>query len=110
MTWRSRAACLDDNVDPGWFDTDEDNVPPVEAMRICVGCPVRLPCLQTALETITSDDDGVWGGTTVSNRTQIRQQRMSKARAMALGDRMAAMRTAAERRADLEPWLDEECA
>lgn len=106
--WRERAACLDDRVDPAWFDPDHDHDPgfkPTRAMRICQGCPVRADCLEEALSVPMSDDGGVWGGTSTVNRNRIRQGRMTREQAMAAGDRTAAMRTAAERRQADEPWL-----
>lgn len=105
MTWRSRAACLDDQVDPAWFDMDGAGVLPVEAMRVCRGCPVRTECLDAALSVQVSDDAGVWGGTTFYRRFEIRRGRLSRARAMGYGDRIAQQRTHQERLNDEEPWL-----
>jgi len=100
MTWRTRAACNDPAVEPEWFFAEDRGFFPVEAMRVCAGCPVRLDCLLDALKVSTSDDSGVWGGTTPNNRNEVRLGRMSAGRAMALGDRIAGLRTRAEQAAD----------
>ncbi len=106
MSWRDAAACHDDTVDPAWFDPFQGKGHiPVRAMRICGGCPVRDACLQEALGFPTSDDDGVWGGTTSRARNEIRGRRLSRAAAMAAGDRIAGMRTPEEQAAAAEPWL-----
>lgn len=39
-----------------------------EAKRICSGCPVKLECLQYAIET---EQWGVWGGLTRGSRTRL---------------------------------------
>jgi len=109
VTWRDYAACYRPGViDPDLFVSDGKGHVPIEAMRICRTCPVRINCLDEALATPTSDDEGVWGGTTVNNRNEIRMRRMTPARAMALGDRIADLRTEQERLAEDEPWLLED--
>jgi hypothetical protein len=44
------------------------------AIRICKGCPVRLPCLEYALGVPQASDWGVWGATTAAERRAMRKQ------------------------------------
>ena len=43
-----------------------------KAKNICVGCPVKEPCLEFALK---HDEKGVWGGTSDRERNRIRIRR-----------------------------------
>lgn len=43
-----------------------------EAVAICNRCPVRLDCLQHALDNF--EDDGVWGGMAGSARRELRRR------------------------------------
>ena len=96
MSWIERAACNQPDVEPSWFDVSEQGMRPIEALRICRGCPVRLNCLAEALGRPSSDDSGVWGGTTHRNRREVRAGRMTAGRAMGLGDRLANQPTTEE--------------
>lgn len=94
MTWRNRAACHDDTVDPAWFDPFQGRgFLPIRAMRVCERCPVRDDCLEEAMGFPSCDDDGVWGGTTSRARHDIRSGRSSRIAAMAAGNRLAERRT-----------------
>ena len=95
-SWRNLAACNHPHVDPEWFDSQPDVIP-TRAMRICQGCPVRVPCLLEALGIPAAEDSGVWGGTTVAARKEVRLRRMSAGRAMGLGDRIAGLSLVEER-------------
>ena len=68
MTWRSRAACLDENPelffpignsDPAFHQIEE-------AKAVCRRCEVADICLRWAMEF--RQDDGVWGGLSVEER------------------------------------------
>ena len=68
MTWRSRAACLDENPelffpmgnsDPAFHQIEE-------AKTVCRRCEVVDTCLRWAMEF--RQDDGVWGGLSVEER------------------------------------------
>ena len=74
--WRDEAACR--GVDPNVFFplTDKEAEP---ALAICATCPVREPCLDFAI--LTRQVDGVWGGTTESERKRIARRRRAAARA-----------------------------
>ena len=70
--WRDDAACID--ADPRIFtdprpETDDTS----RALRCCHRCPVRQPCLVTALEHEPQADVGIWGGTTPRERTALRR-------------------------------------
>lgn len=103
--WRNQAACNSPDVDPAWFDAVGSGARPVEALRVCRNCPVRQNCLDEALARPSTDDLGVWGGTTVRNRKEIRAKRMSRDRAMRLADRTADEKTWLEQVEEREPWL-----
>jgi WhiB family redox-sensing transcriptional regulator len=47
-----------------------------QAKAICFGCPVRSACLETALAA--RDLDGVWGGTSPSERRALLAKRGSR--------------------------------
>lgn len=48
-----------------------------EAKAVCATCPAttRSLCLEYALSLSVSEDQGVWGGTTESERIETRKQR-----------------------------------
>jgi WhiB family redox-sensing transcriptional regulator len=69
MTWRSRAACLDENpelffpignADPAFHQVKRAKV-------VCRRCEVVDTCLRWAMQS--HQDDGVWGGLSVKNGT-----------------------------------------
>ena len=43
------------------------------AKAICAECPIKLECLQHALET--EEDYGIWGGTTPKERQALQRHR-----------------------------------
>jgi WhiB family redox-sensing transcriptional regulator len=70
--WMVDAACADHPVD-WWFPTSGDCGSIVaEARRICHQCPVRVDCLDYALEH--GIHHGIWGATTERERRRIRHQ------------------------------------
>jgi WhiB family redox-sensing transcriptional regulator len=73
--WRDQAACCD--IDPELF-FPIGNVGPAlvqigQAKQVCARCPVRVPCLEWALES--GQEAGVWGGTSEDERRALRYQR-----------------------------------
>ena len=68
LTWMSYSACQD--TDPDLFFPIAAAGPALrqiaEAKAICARCPVLTDCLNYALET--SQDTGVWGGTSEEER------------------------------------------
>ncbi|MDV6979616.1 WhiB family transcriptional regulator [Mycobacterium intracellulare] len=70
LSWRNRARC--EGVDPERFfprKSDEQK----ETIKFCLGCPVRIECLQYALDVPAAY--GIWGGTTQEERHQLRKRR-----------------------------------
>jgi WhiB family redox-sensing transcriptional regulator len=73
--WAARGACR--HSDPELFfpvtTTGLAAGQVVRAKAVCAGCPVRVPCLDFALDS--GQDFGVWGGTTGEERRLIRRRR-----------------------------------
>lgn len=72
--WRTGAARA--GMGPALFFPDGERADvAVEDVRrakaVCAGCPVRAACLEFAL--VTHQDYGVWGGTSESERYQLRR-------------------------------------
>lgn len=72
--WSQQAACR--GLDPEIFYpvSDEDAG---EAKEICEACPVRQPCLESAL--VEREKYGVWGGLTERERRRLLRQRRKTA-------------------------------
>lgn len=74
LTWIGQAACREEPsrrfVDPA------DDAEVRAALSVCQRCPVREPCLDTALSHRVEADVGIWGGTTPGQRRQIRRDRL----------------------------------
>ena len=69
--WRAHGLCS--RTDPDlWFAPGA--LEHKEAKRICRDCPVRMDCLQYAMETPV--DHGVWGGLTERERRRRRRESM----------------------------------
>ncbi len=72
-TWTVDAKCRKNRVDPELFFPVGSKGPAVaqaeEAKRICGDCPVRMPCLKTALDN--KDEFGIWGGVWLENREEL---------------------------------------
>lgn len=62
-------------VDPELFFSDEEGVYAhlAQAKAICKSCPLVTPCLEYALSH--TDLDGVWGATTLKERSLMRRRR-----------------------------------
>jgi WhiB family redox-sensing transcriptional regulator len=70
LSWMSQGACQ--REDPELFFPIAATGPALQqvnsAKAVCGRCPVRASCLSYALET---GQDGVWGGTTREERTDM---------------------------------------
>jgi WhiB family redox-sensing transcriptional regulator len=70
-TWLDRAACA--GVDSAVFYPEAGGTAR-RARRICAACPVRIDCLQYALD-VENDSlrgrHGVWGGLTALERVKL---------------------------------------
>ena len=78
MTWRSCAACLDEN--PELFFPLGNAGPAYQidkAKVICRRCEVADTCLRWAIES--RQDDGVWGGLSTDERRALKR-RIARAR------------------------------
>ena len=77
--WHALAACRDTATDlfisePGGRKNDPASKLPTvgRAQRVCSRCPVRRPCLRSALVTEKSLAYGVWGGVSARDRNATR--------------------------------------
>jgi len=74
MTWRDRAACLDE--DPELFFPVGNTGPALrqieKAKVVCGRCEVIETCLSWALES--GKDDGVWGGLSADERRALKRR------------------------------------
>lgn len=72
--WRDQASCR--ATDPDLFfpvGTKGDAPDQIQAAKtVCASCPVRVACLQFALET--NQEAGIWGGTSEDERRELRNQ------------------------------------
>lgn len=80
-TWRKQAICRD--TDPDLFfpvgTTGYALVQIDRAKEVCGECPVKVDCLDYALET--NQDSGIWGGTSEEERRNLRRRLAGRARA-----------------------------
>ena len=74
MTWRNRAACLDE--DPELFfpiGSTEPSFRQIElAKAVCHRCEVIDNCLSWAMDS--RQEDGVWGGLSADERRALRRR------------------------------------
>lgn len=63
----------------GYVDTIEKIV----AWEVCGPCPIRLDCLEFALNTSKMEDHGVWGGQSRRQRVMLRRERVRRRRELA---------------------------
>ncbi len=79
-SWRNDAICRD--TDPDLFfpvgSTGYALVQIERAREVCGQCPVRVECLDYALET--NQDSGIWGGTSEDERRILRRQYVARHR------------------------------
>ena len=83
--WRQHAICRD--TDPDLFfpigTTGQALVQIDRAREVCNQCPVKVDCLEFALET--NQDSGIWGGASEEERRMIRRQAVARQKAAAAG-------------------------
>lgn len=72
-TFDGTQACADPRIDPDLFfpGAGRSGDAVQQAIDVCDGCTFRRPCLAYAL---THHVYGIWGGTTLPTRTEIRQR------------------------------------
>lgn len=72
LAWRLEAACR--GSDPEMFFTARgEHDRRHEAQAICQPCPVRIECLEYAIDA--AEPHGVWGGLTALERKNLRAKR-----------------------------------
>jgi WhiB family redox-sensing transcriptional regulator len=83
-SWRRGAICRD--TDPNLFfpvGTTGFALMQIErAKQVCSECPVRVDCLDYALET--NQDSGIWGGTSEEERRVLRRRYVAAQRRKAV--------------------------
>ena len=88
-TWRRHATCRD--TDPELFfpvgTTGQALQQIAKAKSVCCECPVKIECLQFAMET--NQDTGIWGGLSEEERRQIRREAAAMHRAQRLAQQQA---------------------
>lgn len=81
MTWRDRAACLDE--DPELFFPIGNGDPAFRQIErakiVCRRCEVREICLSWAMES--RQDDGVWGALSADERRALKRRNARALRA-----------------------------
>lgn len=75
MNWRNQAKCANDpNVTLELFFPDQPKWNHSQRVwQYCEDCPVRIDCLETALELPYHQDAGWWGGLSLKDRNRIRR-------------------------------------
>ena len=68
-SWRESALCA--QTDPEVFFTDLGYAAP-EAVRTCMACPVRVECLEYAMDN--DIEHGTWGGLSERERRRLKRQ------------------------------------
>lgn len=76
LDWKQQAACRDLDTSL-FFPESEGGSDAADAKAVCASCPVRQACLDFAL--LTRQHDGIWGGTTESERRRLRRRRPTAA-------------------------------
>ena len=71
--WKREGLCA--QTDPDLFFPEDKSSRAPKA--ICARCPVRVTCLDYALER--NESQGIWGGTTAAERRRIRAAREQRA-------------------------------
>lgn len=74
LDWKLQAACRDLDTSLFFPESESDAA---DAKAVCAGCPVRQACLDFAL--LTRQHDGIWGGTTETERRRLRRRRPTAA-------------------------------
>ena len=69
-SWRQDALCAE--TDPEAFFPEKGGSTR-EAKRVCVGCPVRMQCLEYALDN--DERFGIWGGLSERERRRVKLSR-----------------------------------
>lgn len=80
--WRALAACQ--GMDTGLFFPARGEPVSRAVRETCASCPVRLQCLEAAIEA--NERFGFWGGLSTEARDHVRRQRvLARGRSTRLG-------------------------
>ena len=71
LDWMKYRACDEFDAEL-FFPRAKDKVGTAQAVQVCAGCPVRLLCLQNALDS--GSRYGVWGGVGELDRVELHDQ------------------------------------
>lgn len=89
IDWRSRGVCVREGADPEvFFDETYVFTPSPEAEELCRRCPVRVECLAAG-----RGEEGVWGGLTQWQRTQVNRRLHRKTCPTCHGERVVDRRS-----------------
>jgi WhiB family transcriptional regulator, redox-sensing transcriptional regulator len=72
-SWSQRAICAGEDPEI-FFPTCGD--PGAAARKVCANCPVRLDCLEYAID---ADEVGIWGGLDQEERRNLQRERLKSA-------------------------------
>ena len=72
-SWSQRAICAGEDPEI-FFPTYGD--PGAPARKVCANCPVRLDCLEYAID---ADEFGIWGGLDQEQRRCLLRERLASA-------------------------------
>jgi WhiB family redox-sensing transcriptional regulator len=78
--WKERGACKGITEDSIFFPESSDSewkAKQDKAISICQQCPVRIQCLEYAIQ---NNEPGVWGGTSERERRRIKRARRQEER------------------------------
>lgn len=75
LSWQDHALCAQTDANL-WFPERGENTAPL-AKAICAECPVRIQCLNYALDN--NEKHGIFGGTDPRERRRMRKQRAAMA-------------------------------
>lgn len=90
--WHTWSLCAGMGV-AAFFGSDAEERPTMKrselaaARVVCAACPVKRECLTWAIDPVTEERHGVWGGTSGRQRTQMKKQLLAGAIADDLIDR-----------------------
>lgn len=76
--WMEHAACA--HYETGWWYPPDNTMRSgrrLPAIAVCNQCPVRVQCLQTALDR--GEEYGIWGGLTPIQRARLSQSKETPA-------------------------------
>jgi hypothetical protein len=74
-TWFNKASCK--GLDTSLFFGEGHDVSVITAKQVCAACPVRIECLEYAVE-LKEYEFGIWGGVAPRNRRPVSIEKTRK--------------------------------